>query len=150
MRDWFDAHKPAASGRGHLLLASMMWTIVGTLLLAFGVRWVVQANIPFGPLMLAGALALGVVKSRVVLDRAAGRIIDRIRARGDGKCLGGFLSLPTWGIVAVMVVVGRLMRGGTLPLNIVGFVYAAIGTALLLAARHTWRAWYREPGREDH
>jgi hypothetical protein len=52
------------------------------------------------PLFVAStavALAVGVVKSRAVLDRAARGVIEQIRARGDGRCVGGFLSLRTRG-----------------------------------------------------
>lgn len=54
---------------------------------------------------------VGVVKSGFVLDRAARGEIARIRARGDGRCVGGFLSLRTWGFVLLMMVGGRVLRG---------------------------------------
>ena len=67
-------------------------------------------------------------------------MIERIRIRGDGRCLGGFLSLRTWGFVALMMVVGRVLRG-TLAHEIVGPLYIAVGSALIISSRLTWRAW---------
>ena len=95
------------------------------------------------PLVAVGAIAIGAVKSRLVLDRAARKIIERIRVRGDGRCLGGFLSLRTWALVVVMMVAGRLLRG-TVARSIVGPLYLAVGTALVLSSRLSWRAWRRE------
>jgi len=70
------------------------------------------------------------------------RVFDRVRlcARGDGRRLGGFLSLWTWGLVILMMVAGRLLRG-TFAHVVVGPLYLAIGTALLVSSRVTWRAW---------
>jgi uncharacterized membrane protein len=85
------------------------------------------------------ALAIGVVKARFLLDRAARQIIERIRDRGDGRCLGGFLSLRTWGLAVVMMGGGGLLRSA-LARAVIGPLYLAAGTALVLAARLMWRA----------
>lgn len=142
MANWIETYKPAASRRTHLLLAAAMWTVVGSLLFYFGAHWVVRSGARHAELQIAAAVAVGVVKAFLALDRAAGRIVTRILARGDHRCIGGFLSLKTWLIVAVMATVGRLLRAGLLPMHVVGLLYAAIGTALLVGARNFWRAWY--------
>lgn len=141
MWNWLDLHKPAASARLHLLLAATMWTVVGALLLVFGARWLLTTPARWAWGLLAIAMVIGLLKARFVLDRAAQRTIERIRTRGDGTCIGGFLSLRTWAIVALMAGAGRFLRSGLLPLSVGGFIYAAVGTALLLATRLLWRAW---------
>lgn len=142
MADRLNAYKPAASARVHLLLAALMWTVVGALLLFFGVRWVLTSQTAHAAWLLAVAAAAGVLKAELVLRRAARRTIERIRARGDGRCVGGFLSWQTWAFVGVMAAAGRLLRGGPAPRIIVGVIYAAVGTALLLSVRRLWHAWY--------
>jgi hypothetical protein len=142
--NWIHAYKPAASRRTHLLLASLLWSVVGTLLLFFGVWWMFRGHSRYAPGLVVVAVGLGVVKARFVLIRAAGRIINRIRIRGDGRCVGGFLSIRTWLLVVVMASAGRWLRSGPIPHLVVGFVYAAVGTALLLASRPIWRAWHHE------
>jgi hypothetical protein len=144
MREWLRTYKPAAPARVHLLLAAAMWTGVGGALLYFGVGWVMAGPMVHAGLLLAVAVLAGGVKARLVLDGAAGRLIDRIRRRGDGRCVGGFLSWQTWTLVIAMIVCGRFLRGSLLPRAIVGLVYVAVGTALLLAARTVWVAWYRQ------
>ena len=143
MIDWFETHKPAASQWWHLLLASMMWSAVGLALLVFGARWLVQAEPPHLVPLIAAAVVAGVAKSRLMLDRVARRLVERILTRGEGRCIGGFLSLRTWLLVAVMVGGGSLLRGGSWSRTVVGLVYVAVGTALVLGARKLWRAWYQ-------
>ena len=136
-------YKPAASAQMHLLLAAALWTIVGALLLSFGVRWAWAGHAWYTSPLLVVAVVAGLLKARFVLRRTASRAIERIRARGDGRCVGGFLSWQSWLFVLLMMGTGRLLRGGLLPRTVTGLVYAAVGTALLVAAWQLWDAWYR-------
>ena len=139
--------KPRAAGRTQVLLAAALWTIVGTLLLGFGARWTLEAfGGGAGALAVALGIGAGLLKGRFVLDKAAGRIVDRIAARGDGRCVGGFLSWRTWLLVALMSGAGRLLRGGLLSHAVVGPLYAAIGAGLLFSSRIAWKRW-RATGR---
>jgi len=138
---WVDSHKPAASAHVHLMLVGLMWTVVGVALVGLGGRWLWQSPIPAAPWLAALALAIGAFKARFVLDRAARRIVDRIRERGDGRCLGGFLSVRSWALVAAMAGGGRLLRGSHLARGLLGVLYIAVGTALLISSRVAWRAW---------
>lgn len=140
MTHWAENHKPAAGVSTHLMLAWMMWVAVGSALVGFGARWLWAAAPVAAPWLAAGTVAVGAVKSRLVLDRAARRVVDRICARGNGRCLGGFLSLRTWGLVFLMIAAGRLLRG-TLARGLVGPLYIAVGTALCISSRLSWRAW---------
>jgi len=140
LKHWAENHKPAAGVSTQLILAWMMWVAVGSALVGFGSRWLWETVPVVAPWIAAGAVAVGAVKSRLVLDRVARRVVDRICARGDGRCLGGFLSPRTWGLVFLMMVTGRLLRG-TLAHGIVGPLYIAIGTALCLSSRLSWHAW---------
>ena len=140
MTHWTENHKPAAAVPTHLMLAWLMWMTVGSALVGFGARWLWGAAPVMAPWLAAGAVAVGAVKSRMVLDAVARRVVNRIHARGDGRCLGGFLSPHTWGLVVLMMVAGRLLRG-SLARGIVGPLYIAVGTALCLSSRLSWRAW---------
>jgi len=141
-RPTLERWKPRAAGRTQLLLAGALWTTVGTLLLGFGARWTFEEFGPrTGALAAALGVAVGLLKGRFVLDRAAGRITDRIAARGDGRCIGGFLSARSWLLVALMSGAGRLLRGGLLPPAVVGTLYVAIGAGLVFSSRIAWLRW---------
>jgi len=143
MSNPLDDFKPAASARTQLLLAALLWTVVGALLLFFGVRWALAADIPYTAIILLLAIIAGALKAEYVLAQAAQRAIERICARGDGRCIGGFLSTRTWLLVLLMMGLGYALRHGLATRAVVGVLYVAIGTALLLAARRFWTAWYR-------
>ncbi len=145
MSRWQDTLKPRASSRVQVLLAGALWTVVGGGLFFFGSRWIGPAGYSFPQvLLLLCGIALGVLKSRYVLDRAGAKIVERIGRRGEGRCLGGFLSPQSWALVLAMVAMGRLLRG-VLPPAAAGVLYAAIGTALFLSSRLAWQQWRSTP-----
>jgi hypothetical protein len=146
-RSALERWKPRAAGRTQLLLAGALWSIVGALLLFFGARWSFEAFTgPAAWLATGLGVSVGLLKGRFVLDRTARRVADRIAARGDGRCAGGFLSWRSWLLVGLMSGAGRLLRGGLLPHAVVGPLYAAIGTGLLFSSRIAWGRW-RAAGR---
>lgn len=140
--DWLEAHKPAASTRTHLLLAALLWIGVGTMLSWWAADWLLSLQERYKWFLIGAALVLGILKARFVLTRIAGGIVRRIEMRGDGRCLGGFLSVRSWLIIILMMGAGRLLRGGPMPRSICGLIYGAVGTALILASLPVWNAWY--------
>jgi hypothetical protein len=140
VKDWAENHKPSAGVATQLLLAGLMWTVVGAALSGVGGLWLWQST-PAAALWVApAAIAIGLLKSRMALDRAARKITVRIRERGDGRCLGGFLSPSSWALVILMMVGGRFLRT-TVTHVIVGPLYLMVGTALLVSSRIAWQAW---------
>jgi uncharacterized membrane protein len=115
-----------------------MWSLAGCGLLTAGCIWIFESRSPAAIPVLLLALAAGALKARYVLDRTARRTTARIESRGDGRCLGGFLSWKSWLLVAAMILLGRLLRASPLPLLARGGIYAAIGSALLIASRTLW------------
>ena len=116
-----------------------MWTLSGTGLFIAGGIWIRQSRVSYAAPLLAGAVAVGLIKAFLVLNRSADRVARRITERGDGKCLGGFLSWKTWILVAVMIALGRLLRASPLPKAPRGAIYCAVGTALLAGSARIWR-----------
>jgi len=131
--------KPSAPASVHLLLAASLWSVVGTVLAVFGGKWVWLDWGWTGVAVSAGAVAIGIAKSHWVLDRAASRMAARIAERGDGQCIGGFLSWKTWLLVGLMSGGGRLLRYLVGANGFVGLLYVAVGVALLRSSRVLWR-----------
>lgn len=133
--------KPTAAARTHMLAAALMWTVVGGGLFAVGLRWVYGNEVALSLALLA--TAVGLFKSRLVLDRTAIKAIARIRERGDGQCLGGFQSPLSWAMIGVMMVGGRLLRHFVLTPGQAGLLFIAVGSALLSSSRVHWAAYRR-------
>jgi hypothetical protein len=117
IRRFAERFKPAARARTHLLAAAGLWTVVGL-----------------------GLSALGFVWCFAVRRRLAEKNAARVIRRGDGHCLGGFLSGKTWLLVAVMMTAGIVLRRSGVPHAILGVLYSAIGTALLAGSVPLWKA----------
>jgi hypothetical protein len=102
----------------------------------------------------AVGLVLGVLKSRLLLERVASKALERIRARGRASFLG-FYSPKSWALIALMIGGGIALRHavaspGPLAASIMGAVYIGIGTALLLADRVYWHAALRDWPRAEN
>ena len=144
MSSWLETYKPVASSRVQLLLAGLMWSLVGVGLIAVGTYWVLSSSSHIIGL-LAISLFIGLAKSLLILDRVAGRIVKRIALRGEGRCLVGFFSLRAWALVIVMMLMGRILRGAGISYSLLGLIYAAVGTSLLISSRSMWLAWKDHP-----
>ena len=115
MRTWLDAHKPAASRRTHLLLASCMWSVVGLLLLFFGARWLLAHR--WGIALLPAAVLAGALKSRFVLDGTARRIGDACSYRAKPSLVAGSPEPHPWAFFPFGGPKGRRPRADSPPLT---------------------------------
>ena len=145
MSSWLETYKPVASSRFQLWLAGAMWTAVGAALASVGGYWLLTTSSPDKIfIMMVLAVCVGLGKALLILDRAVHRLANRIQLRGEDKCVGGFLSVKTWVLVAGMMLLGRFLRSSEIPRQFLGVVYAGVGVGLLLSSRIFWQAWLRE------
>ena len=144
MSSWLESYKPVASSRLQLLLAGSTWSTVGTGLICVGAYWLASSSSHLISL-LAISLCLGVGKSILILDRVAKKIVERIEFRGEGRCLASFYSLRAWALVILMMAMGRILRGAGISYALLGVIYAAVGTGLLMSSRSIWLAWKHYP-----
>jgi hypothetical protein len=142
---WAERWKPAARARTHLLAAALLWTVVGLGLAAVGLAWSFGSTFPWSLLLAIIGIAAGMVKGRLVIRKMADWNTARIIARGDGRCLGGFLAPKTWLLVTVMMGSGIILRRSGVPRPILGVLYTAVGTGLLIGGQQLWKAWRETP-----
>jgi hypothetical protein len=138
---WLEARKPVAPVRVHVFLVTLMWTIVGLFLFIRGTRNMMSLPGPVNPWWLVVAVFIGVLKGRLIFDKTAERVISRILSRKADRCLGGFLSLKSWGMILFMVFLGMSLRVSPLPGILVWGVYVAVGAGLFFSSRLFWMEW---------
>ena len=131
--------KPGAAVHTHLFVAALVWSAVGAVLMIKGVQWVFGSGLEW---WLLASVALGTIKSFFVLDKVAGKNMTRIFQRDDGACLGGVYSLKTWGLVLLMILLGRILRASSIEISYVGLIYVGIGWSLFWSSRLVWRVWH--------
>ncbi len=132
--------KPGVNRAVHLFAAPLLWTVIGSLLVVRGLGWVGYDK---GVLFIVLALVVGTVKSILILDKTAKRVVVRIARMRDGTCLGAVYSWKTWILVGMMAITGIILRTFFEPGKTVGTVYIAVGWALMLSSRYGWLEWSR-------
>ena len=135
-RDGAGRFTPRAGQRVQLFSAAAMWAIGASILLIRGVGFL---HDNWFAALLGVAVALGVVKSRYLLDRVARKAVLRIHERGRA-CYFGFFSWKSWLFVVVMMGGGILLRRSPLPHDALAVLYVGVGTGLALADRIFWQA----------
>lgn len=120
----------------HHFLAASVWSLVGFFLMIRGGLFLHAVGRVW---LMIPAVAVGTVKSLLMLDKAAQKNLLRLSEKEDGDCLGGVYSVKMWGLVVMMMGMGWLLRHSSLPDEVIGMLYAAIGWALLLSSRVVWQ-----------
>ncbi|MEA3547135.1 MAG: hypothetical protein U9R66_05670 [Thermodesulfobacteriota bacterium] len=133
-------YKPGVTVRTHYFLAAMIWSLVGLGLLARGFLFLHQSG-QYAVLLVA--LVLGTLKAVFVLQRSAGKNIERIGQFQGRICFGAVFSFKAWSLVLLMVLFGRWLRSSGCPPVYIGLLYAAVGWALLFSSRVIWLEWRR-------
>ena len=132
--------KPGVNRSIHLFLASFFWSVAGAVLMVRGLIW-----FDSGPdlYLIVLFVAVGAIKSFLVLDKSILRSIHRIENLRDGSCVGAVYSWKMWLFIALMMLLGIVLRHIMQPGSVVGFIYAAVGSALIISSRIGWNSWIR-------
>jgi len=146
-RSIVETLKPGVGSRARLLLAGLIWSLVGAGISVAGLRWMLTARWTWWLPGTAVALLLGLAKGHLFLVPNARANAERILAAGEHRCIGGTVTWPAWGLVAIMILAGVLLRHSALPRPWLGLAYLAVGSALLRGSLVTWGYWRRARAR---
>ncbi len=124
---------PRVSARTQLVLAMLLWLSIAAMLGIRGVSVLVGGHLALW--LLVTAVALGIAKSRFLLDGVAERAARRMIERGRDACAGGFFSARQWMFAGVMIAVGLGLRFSPLPRSALAVAQVAVATALVATAR---------------
>lgn len=125
----------------------MVWTLVGLGLLAMGMKFWFQfpylglldtKHIGLG----AVAFSVGLVKGKLVLDRTAVRVIERVDTLQEPnplKSVFQMFGVKTIALIGLMTI-GLGLRMAGVSYEIRGLIYLAVGAALLWSCRCYWGA----------
>ncbi|MBW4524689.1 MAG: hypothetical protein KME18_05740 [Phormidium tanganyikae FI6-MK23] len=136
------------SRRQHLWIAAAIWTIVGAGLFTMGLLFwfhfpylgfLDAEHLGFGAI----ALTIGLIKGKLVLDRTANRVIDRVETLQEPNPLKSIYQMfggKTIALIATMMLIGLGLRIAGVSYEIRGLIYLAVGAALLWSCRRYWIA----------
>lgn len=139
-----DKYKPAVKNTFLILLAGIVWICVGVMLLSLAFSWL-SAESGTNSYLYAGA---GVLLALLVHHLGFLKIVDknltRILQMNGVRCLFAFIPWKSYLIIAVMVVMGGLLRHSMIPKKELAILYIGIGLALILSSVRYIRVFYTE------
>jgi hypothetical protein len=139
------------SRQQHLWIAGLIWTVVGTGLFTMGcLFWfhlpylgdLDPRHLGFGTI----AMTIGLLKGKFVLDKTAGRVIDRVETLAEPNPFKSIFQMfggKTIGLIAAMMGIGYVLRAAGVSYEIRGLIYLAVGAGLLWSCRNYWRAAFQ-------
>ncbi|MEI6809661.1 MAG: hypothetical protein WCN95_13150 [bacterium] len=138
-----SAYRPAVSSRILVLLAGLLWVVVGAMLLVLAFSWLSEVS----HLKRYASLAAGVVVALLMHHFVFLKIVDRNLARissGDGKrCLFSFMPWKSYLMIPLMAGMGIVLRHSSIPKPFLAIVYVTIGLALILSSVRYVRVFFK-------
>lgn len=140
--------KTGLTRRQHLWIAAVLWMLVGTGLFSMGlVFWFHFPYLGFLDVQHlawgAIALSIGLIKGKLILDRTANRVIERVETLQEPNPLKSVFKMfgaKTIALILAMMGIGILLRLAGVSFEVRGLIYIAVGTALLWSCRRYWLA----------
>jgi len=126
--------KPAVDKNILIFLSGFMWVAVGTMLLYLSYSWLnashAQNSFLFAGVGVTAALVIHHFGFLKIVDKNLGRILPL-----EGKqCVFSFMPWKSYVLVAVMIIMGVLLRHSPLPKPYLSVLYIGIGLSLILSS----------------
>jgi len=140
--NWIRQINPVVPKHWLLLVAGLMWTGVGILLISLAVTWLLMT--PSLASLLIGVLGvgIGIIANRFQFTHLAVKNIKRILSLKDKASVFSFQAWTGYLIIAVMMTTGILLRNSSIPKLYLAVVYLAIGSALFLASTNYYKHFF--------
>jgi hypothetical protein len=127
---------PSAPRPVLVLLAGILWSVVGTVLMAVAVGWLSPITREALPWLVLG-LGAGVIIHRWGFSKLAEINLVRIFAQAPGKdrvCVFAFQNTRSYVIIVVMIALGYTLRHLPIPRVYLAPIYLGIGLGLFLSS----------------
>jgi hypothetical protein len=136
--DYLHKLKPAAKKFWLQLLAGLMWSGVGLMLVRIAWRWLVEVKLSTEVLLIVAGLGLAGAIYSWGFSNLAGKNIRRIEAIPNKKpCLFAFQAWTSYPLVAVMIVMGIYLRVySSFPHQLLAIAYLGLGGSLFGSSLH--------------
>jgi hypothetical protein len=127
----------------HLWIAAGIWIVVGLGLLAMGL--IFWFHFPYLGFLDAQHVSIGVIaagvglfKGKFILEKTAGRTIDRVADLNEPNPLKSVYQMfggKTIALILSMMGIGIVLRVAGVSFEVRGLIYIAVGIALLWSCR---------------
>jgi hypothetical protein len=135
INSFFQTFKPGISKRYLLLVAAIVWTFAGGMLLFRGFS-VLKFNSVGIDLEESGCILAGILFYKFMFSVISSKHINRIlNIKIEKPCFFSFFNWRSYGLMTIMITSGITLRlSGLVPLNYLSLFYIAMGTPLFISA----------------
>ncbi len=127
-------YNPAIPKRWLLIIAGLLWTLVGALLCWRAYGWLTQQHDGMTPVFALSGVLIAVSASRFMLAESARHNVDRISSLPERACLFAFTPWRGYLMIGGMISMGVLLRHSAIPTEYLALLYSAMGGALILSS----------------
>lgn len=135
----WEEFKPAVNRSILVLMAGLVWILVGLMLSRLAILWWEKYTGSFLVLFVVLGLILGIVKGYYIFSRIVRRNIDRISRMNDTGFVLAFIPWKTYFLIAGMIIFGITLRHSTLPKQYLAILYLGVGLAMVLSSLQYFR-----------
>jgi len=139
-----DLFTPRISKHYLLLVAALVWTFAGGMLLFRGYLMLLQ-NPEYLLVKLLGCLFGGLVFFRLVFHKISAKHISRMKnLSGERSCMFAFFNFRSYFMMAAMITTGIILRKtGIISSEYLSLVYLTMGIPLLTSSFRFYYAFFK-------
>jgi hypothetical protein len=135
--------KPAVSKTWLIVLAGLMWSLVGLMLCRLAYHWLAVIRWrEVVPLELLG-IVLALTAHQFCFSRIARKNIARLSLLTEKTCIFAFQRWKSYFLIGLMIPLGIALRNLPVPRPYLAILYTTIGGALFLASLQYYGCLWR-------
>jgi hypothetical protein len=135
--------KPNVPRNWLFLFAGIAWLIAGGLLCGRALVWILADPLIPALTLASGGIGLAVLFYRTVFANVARKNISRICNLPERPCAFAFTAWRGYLMIGLMVSIGILLRGSSIPREMLAVSYMAMGGALIISAMTFSRKFWK-------
>ena len=135
--------KPAVSKTWLIVMAGLMWSVVGLMLCRLAYHWLAIIHWRWiAPLELLG-IVLALMAHQLCFSRIAQKNIARLSLLTEKTCIFAFQRWNGYFLVGLMITLGIVLRNLAIPKPHLAVLYTTIGGALFLGSLQYYGCLWR-------
>ncbi len=134
MHDILKKFDPVVDKRILVAISGGLWSAVGLMLCNLAVKWLSVPNLEYALWYATSGIALSLMIHHFGFLKLVNKNIDRIQSKQGKVCIFGFQPWKSYLIILVMIGMGTILRGSSLPKHYLSIIYIGFGGAMLLSS----------------
>jgi hypothetical protein len=135
--------KPAVSKTWLIVLAGLMWSVVGLMLCQLAYHWLVVIHWRWVLIFETLGIVLALTAHKFCFSRIAQRNIARLSLLTGKTCIFAFQRWKSYFLIVLMITLGIFLRNLPIPRPYLAILYTTIGGALFLASLQYYGCLWR-------